>query len=189
MTGSILRYMVTEVSFLEVNWLHLMPSTIDAYHAESENRGDQVSLRGANKKIFTLGLGWHPVAPLFDVYGIRIGKVFGGPDSWSELQEPFHVRETELLWRYEWLLDVPSPGRILGANPHTQFCGPLSDVPKEAVHVARVLSGLCLSSNDGKRIAIFCGIDEPESVEIATDTAAVAEVLKLHTAAPVRISR
>jgi hypothetical protein len=103
--------------------------------------------------------------------------------AWKELEVPFTVTSSELLWREEWLESSSDSSEFMGSGPHsTQFAAVLGTAPQSNPDVVKVLAGIRLKGQNGRCLVVSSSDNTPFKIDLATDATEIEHVMVSHTA-------
>lgn len=121
---------------------------------------------------------WFEVFPI-TLYELSQDYAF----SWTQLEVPFTIKSSELLWREEWLEPSMNSSEFMGSGPHsTQFAAVLGAAPQSNINVVKVLAGIRLTGQDGRCLVIASSDNTPFKINLATEVSEIAQVMLSHTA-------
>jgi hypothetical protein len=141
------------------------------------------ALRLDNNEVISFAVEEVTVGKWFEVFPICLHALDRDHAfTWGELESPFTVTSSELLWREEWLEAAPDTSTFMGSGPHSvQFAAVLGSSPKSNANIVKVLAGIRLVGQDG-RILIICSSDNtPFKIDLATEEREIEQVMQFHT--------
>lgn len=102
--------------------------------------------------------------------------------AWNELEAPFAVTSSELLWREEWLESASDTSSFMGSGPHSvQFADVLGTAPKSNANVVKVLAGIKLNGKNGRVLVVSSSDNTPFKIDLATGKLEIEQVMQSHT--------
>jgi hypothetical protein len=119
----------------------------------------------------------------FEVFPLRLHELEEDfPFAWTELDAPFTVVLSEILWREEWLEPALNSTGFLGTGPgFTQHAAALGTAPAENGNVVKVLAGIQLTGLDGRLFVVCSSDNTPFKTDLAMDIAEVDNIKLFHT--------
>jgi len=93
--------------------------TVHAFHSEY----CFAALRLENEEVIAFAVEEESVEKWFEVFPICLHSVsLEYPLTWTELDLPFTVAQSKMLWREEWLEPARDRAGLLGSGPHCVQC-------------------------------------------------------------------
>lgn len=159
---------------------HLEGRTIAAFHTEYS----YAALRLDQGEVINFAVEEVTVGKWFEVFPVCLHDV-GQEDAfaWRELEQPFTVTSTELLWREEWLEPSTQHADFMGSGPHaTQFAATIGTAPRSNGNVVKVLAGIRLTGQDGRQLVIASSDNSPFRIDLVMGLSEIARIMRCHTA-------
>ena len=153
--------------------------TVHAFHSEYSF----AALRLDNEEVIAFTVEEESVGKWFEVFPICLHRVSSAYHlAWTELDMPFTVARSGMLWREEWLEPAKDSSGLVGSGPHYEQCvSTLGSAPKSSASVIKVLAGVRLSGWD-KRSLVICSSDNtPFKVYLTMDCSEIQELMRFHT--------
>ncbi|MEC5159387.1 MULTISPECIES: hypothetical protein [unclassified Janthinobacterium] len=153
--------------------------TIQALHSEYSF----AALRLDNNDVISFSVEEVTVGKWFEVFPICLHALNRDcAFAWSELESPFAVTSSELLWREEWLEFASDTSSFMGSGPHSvQFANVLGTAPKSNINVVKVLAGVRLNGQNGRVLVVSSSDNTPFKIELATGKLEIEQVMQSHT--------
>lgn len=153
--------------------------TVQAFHSEYSF----AALRLDNEDVIALAVEEESVGKWFEVFPICLHRVsLAAPLTWIELEVPFTVARSRMLWREEWLEPAMDSSGLAGSGPHFEQCvSTLGSAPKSNVNVVKVLAGIRLSEWDERSLVICSSDNTPFKVDLTMDRSEIQELMRFHT--------
>lgn len=154
--------------------------TVQAFHSDYSF----AALRLDSEEVTAFAIEEESVGKWFEVFPICLHRVsLAHPLTWTELDVPFTVARTSMLWREEWLEPAKDNSGLVGSGPHfTQYVSTLGSAPKSSTNVVKVLAGIRLSGSDERSLVICSSDNAPFKVDLTMDRSEIREILQFHTA-------
>jgi hypothetical protein len=153
--------------------------TIQALHSEYSF----AALRLDNNDVISFAVEEVTVGKWFEVFPICLYALNRDyAFAWSELESPFSVTSSELLWREEWLESASDTSSFMGSGPHSvQFANVLGTAPKSNPNVVKVLAGVRLNGQNGRVLVVSSSDNTPFKIDLATGKLEVEQIMQSHT--------
>jgi hypothetical protein len=153
--------------------------TVRALHSEYSF----AALRLDNEEVVAFSVEEELVGKWFEVFPIRLHSVaLAYPLAWTELDVPFTVAHSKMMWREEWLEPAKDSSGLVGSGPHYEQCvSTLGSAPKAATNVVKVLAGVRLTGWDERSLVICSSDNTPFKVDLTMDRSEIHEMMRFHT--------
>jgi hypothetical protein len=153
--------------------------TVYAFHSEYSF----AALRLDNEEVIAFAVEEESVGKWFEVFPICLHRVSSAYHlMWTELDVPFTVARSEMLWREEWLEPAKESSGLVGSGPHYEQCvSTLGSAPKSSANVIKVLAGVRLSGWDERSLVICSSDNTPFKVDLTMDRSEIQEMMQFHT--------
>jgi hypothetical protein len=161
--------------------INLAGRTIQAFYSEYS----LAALRLDDNEVMSFAVEEVPVGKWFEVFPICKGAPDRDyPFTWSELEFPFTVTSSDLLWREEWVAPASDASTFMGSGPHfVQYAAVLGSAPESNANVVKVLAGIRLTAQNGAVLVISSSENTPFKISLATEGLEIEHVMQFHTAA------
>lgn len=158
---------------------NLQSRTIQACYSEYSF----ATLRFDNGEVINFAVEEVSVGKWFEVFPVCLYELNQDyAANWIELEVPFVVASSELLWREEWLESASDSSEFMGSGPHfTQFAAALGTAPQSNTNVVKVLAGIRLKSNDGRYLVVNSSDNTPFKIDLISDAVKIEHVMRDHT--------
>ncbi|MGO4377530.1 hypothetical protein AB4Z19_04620 [Pseudoduganella sp. RAF19] len=161
------------------NAAKLSGRTIKAVHTEYSF----TALRFDNDEVIAFAVEEVSVGKWFEVFPICLHELSADfPFNWEELDAPFTVVFSELLWREEWLEPALNNAGFLGTGPgFTQYAAELGTAPTANGNVVKVLAGIKLTGLNGRSLVVSSSENTPFKTDLAVTVTEVDHAMRFHT--------
>lgn len=141
------------------------------------------ALRLNNNEVMSFAVEEVTVGKWFEVFPICLcAQDRDHAFAWTELESPFAVTSSELLWREEWLESASDTSSFMGSGPHfVQFADVLGTAPISHANVVKVLAGIRLNGEDGRVLVVSSSDNTPFKIDMATGKLEIERVMQSHT--------
>ena len=153
--------------------------TIEALYSEYSF----AALRLDNNEVISFAVQEVTVGKWFEVYPICLHALDRNYAlAWSNVESPFSITSSELLWREEWLESASDTSSLKGHGPHfVQFADVLGTAPKSNTNVVKVLAGIRLNGQNGRALVISSSDNTPFKIDLATGKLEIEQVMQFLT--------